>query len=103
MGSVRRKRGCEAGRPNIGMLVGEGADVIQSVGADMVCFAGDSAGLDETIQRFAETSQEEQRQTGEQGQAYARAEFDRNIVVSRLLNLREESIRRHQQENRKVQ
>jgi colanic acid biosynthesis glycosyl transferase WcaI len=63
----------------------------------MVCPAGDSAGLAETIQRFAETSLEERRQMGEQGQAYAKAEFDRNTLVSRLLNLLEESIRLHQQ------
>jgi colanic acid biosynthesis glycosyl transferase WcaI len=87
-----------AGRPIIGMLDGEGADLIQRVGAGMVCPAGDSAGLAEIIQRFAETSPEERRHMGAQGQAYAKAEFDRHTLVSRLLNLLEESIRLHQQE-----
>jgi colanic acid biosynthesis glycosyl transferase WcaI len=82
-----------AGRPIIGMLDGEGADVIKQAGAGMVCPAGDSAALAEAIQRFAETSPEERRQMGERGQAYAKAEFDRNTLVSRLLNLLEESIR----------
>jgi hypothetical protein len=34
---------------------------------------------------------------GEQGQAYAKAEFDRNTLVSRLLSLFEESISLYQQ------
>lgn len=92
-----------AGRPIIGMLDGEGADVIQRAGAGMVCPAGDSVGLAETIQRFAETPPEERRRMGEQGRAYAKAEFDRNTLVSRLLNLLEESIRLHQQKIRKAQ
>lgn len=93
-----------AGRPIIGMLDGEGADVIQRAGAGLVCPAGDSAALAETIQRFAETSPQERQQMGEQGQAYAKAEFDRNTLMSRLLNLLDESIRLHQQKNvRKAQ
>jgi colanic acid biosynthesis glycosyl transferase WcaI len=94
-----------AGRPIIGMLDGEGADVIQRAGAGLVCPAGDSVGLAETIQRFAATSPEERRRMGKQGQAYAKAEFDRNTLVSRLLNFMEESIRLHQlkKEFRKAQ
>lgn len=85
-----------AGRPIIGMLDGEGADVIERAGAGMVCSAGDSAALAETIQRFAETSLQERQRMGEQGQAYAKVEFDRNTLVSRLLIFLEESIRLHQ-------
>jgi colanic acid biosynthesis glycosyl transferase WcaI len=93
-----------AGRPIIGMLDGEGADVIQRAGAGMVCPAGDSVGLAETIERFAETRSEERRRMGEQGQAYAKAEFDRNTLVTRLLTLLEESISLHQLKKiRKVQ
>lgn len=85
-----------AGRPIIGMLDGEGADVIKRAGAGLVCPAGDSAALAQTIQRFAETPLEDRRQMGNQGQAYAKAEFDRNTLVTRLLNLLEESISLHQ-------
>lgn len=85
-----------AGRPIIGMLDGEGADVIKRAGAGLVCPAGDSAALAETIERFAETSPEDRRHMGKRGQAYATAEFDRNTLVTRLLNLLEESIRLHQ-------
>jgi colanic acid biosynthesis glycosyl transferase WcaI len=88
-----------AGRPIIGMLDGEGADVIKRAGAGMVCPAGDSAALAETIQRFAETSIDQRRYMGEKGRAYSKTEFDRNTLVSRLLNLLCESIRRHQQKN----
>ena len=86
-----------AGRPIIGMLDGEGADVIQRAGAGLVCPAGDSECLAQTIQRFAKLPQDERRHMGEQGQAYAKAEFDRNTLVSRLLSLFEESISLYQQ------
>jgi len=86
-----------AGRPIIGMLDGEGADVIQRAGAGLVCSAGDSEGLAQTIQRFAKMPTDERRRMGEQGQAYAKAEFDRNTLVSRLLSLLEESISLYQQ------
>ena len=86
-----------AGRPIIGMLDGEGADVIQRAGAGLVCPAGDSECLAQTIQRFAKLPQDERRRMGEQGQAYAKAEFDRNTLVSRLLSLFEESISLYQQ------
>lgn len=86
-----------AGRPIIGMLDGEGAEVIRRAGAGLVCPAGDSAALAENIQRFAEMSLEERSHMGRQGQAYAKAEFDRNTLVSRLLNLLYESIDLYQQ------
>lgn len=93
-----------AGRPIIGMLDGEGADVIERSGAGMVCPAGDSAGLAEIILRFLKTSQEERQHMGEKGKAYAKAEFDRRVLVSRLLIHLQDSIRIYQkEENRKVQ
>jgi len=93
-----------AGRPIIGMLDGEGADVIKRAGAGLVCPAGDSAALAQTIQQFAETSIEDRRQMGKQGKAYAKAEFDRNTLMTRLLALLEESISLHQQKKiRKAQ
>lgn len=85
-----------AGRPVIGMLDGEGADVIKRAGAGLVSPAGDSAALAQSIKQFAETSPEERRQMGKQGQAFAKAEFDRNTLVTRLLNLLEESISLYQ-------
>ena len=85
-----------AGRPVIGMLDGEGADVIKRAGAGLVSPAGDSAALAQSIKQFAETSPEERRQMGKQGQAFAKAEFDRNTLVTRLLNLLEESITLYQ-------
>ena len=85
-----------AGRPVIGMLDGEGADVIKRAGAGLVSPAGDGAALAQSIKQFAETSPEERRQMGKQGQAFAKAEFDRNTLVTRLLYLLEESISLYQ-------
>lgn len=85
-----------AGRPVIGMLDGEGADVIKRAGAGLVSPAGDGAALAQSIKQFAETSPEERRLMGEHGQAFAKAEFDRNTLVTRLLYLLEESISLYQ-------
>ncbi len=92
-----------AGRPIIGMLDGEGSDVIERAGAGMVCPAGDSVALAETIQRFMETSPVERQRMGELGQAYAKTEFDRSTLVSRSLNLLEESIHLYKQKIHKAQ
>lgn len=86
-----------AGRPILGMLDGEGADVIERAGAGMVCPAGDSEALAELIQKFAKTSTEERQRMGESGRAYAQVEFDRGRLVTKLLNLLEEAISLHQQ------
>jgi len=86
-----------AGRPILGMLDGEGADVIERAGAGMVCPAGDSEGLADLVQQFATTSSEERRLMGERGRAYAKVEFDRGTLVTRLLSLLEEAISLHQQ------
>jgi len=86
-----------AGRPIIGMLDGEGADVILRAGAGLVCPAGDSEGLAQTVQRLVNMPPNERQRMGQNGQAYAKAEFDRNTLVTRLLSLLEESISLYQQ------
>ena len=77
--------------------------MLLKTGGRRVCPAGDSSALAETVQRFAQTSPEDRRSMGEQGRAYAKAEFDRRTLVSRLLNLLEESLRLYQQQIRKAQ
>jgi colanic acid biosynthesis glycosyl transferase WcaI len=80
-----------AGRPIVGMLDGEGADVIQRAQAGMVCPAGDGAALAASVERLAALSSEERERMGANGQVFARAEFDRSTQVSRLISLLEEA------------
>lgn len=80
-----------AGRPILGMLDGEGADAIRRAEAGLVCPAGDSAALAETLCQFASLSLEERQLMGTRGRAYARAEFDRQTLMARLLQLFEEA------------
>lgn len=80
-----------AGRPIVGMLDGEGADVIRRAEAGLVCQAGDGVALAAAIERFAELPLEERQRMGERGRAYASDEFDRQTLVSRLLVLLDEA------------
>ncbi len=86
-----------AGRPIVGMLDGEGADVIERAQAGMVCPAGDGAALAATVERLAALPPHERERMGACGQAYAQAEFDRSTQVSRLLSLLEEAQQLHRQ------
>jgi glycosyltransferase involved in cell wall biosynthesis len=84
-----------AGRPIVGMLDGEGADVIKRAQAGLVCPAGDGAALAATVERLAALPSETRERMGANGQAFARAEFDRSTQVRRLLSLLEEARQLH--------
>jgi len=86
-----------AGRPIVGMLDGEGADVIERAQAGLVCPAGDGAALAATVERLAALPAETRDRMGASGQAYAQAEFDRSALVNRLLSLLEEARGLHRQ------
>lgn len=88
-----------AGRPILGMLDGEGADVICRAEAGLVCPAGDGVALAETLARFAAMPVHERQRMGARGQAYARAEFDRQTLMSRLIALLEEACSLHRQQS----
>lgn len=89
-----------AGRPILGMLDGEGADVIDRAEAGMVCPAGDGVALAETLARLAALPLHERQRMGVRGQAYARAEFDRQTLMNRLIALLEEACHLHRQQAR---
>jgi colanic acid biosynthesis glycosyl transferase WcaI len=88
-----------AGRPILGMLDGEGADVISRAEAGLVCQAGDGAALADTLARFAALPVDERQRMGARGQAYARAEFDRQALMSRLHALLEEACSLYRQQS----
>jgi glycosyltransferase involved in cell wall biosynthesis len=72
------------GLPILGMLDGEGADVINDAEAGLTCRAGDSAALAENVRRMASMSAAERQIMSANGRAYARREFDRDMLVARL-------------------
>lgn len=73
-----------SGLPVIGMLDGEGASVINEAGAGFTCPAGDWRQLAQIVSRLAGMSAGERREMGLKGVAYARREFDRDVLVAKL-------------------
>jgi colanic acid biosynthesis glycosyl transferase WcaI len=74
------------GLPVIGMLDGEGSRVIADADAGLTGAAGDSGALAENVARLAATSSEERRKMGARGAAYARREFDKDLLMDRLVD-----------------
>ncbi len=81
-----------AGVPLIGMLDGEGAQVITDANAGLVCAAGDARGLATTLLKMASMNAEELQQLGSNGRAYAQKEFSRDLLMDRLEGLLNEAV-----------
>lgn len=86
-----------AGLPVIGMLDGEGAQVITDANAGLVCDAGDSEGLASAVLKMAAMSDDERSNLGISGRAFAQQEFDRKLLINRLEGLLQEAISLHHQ------
>ncbi len=84
-----------AGVPVLGMLDGEGAQVITDANAGLVCAAGDSAGLAAAVLTLAAMSRDERVALGASGRAFAQREFGRDSLMDRLESLLQEAISLH--------
>ncbi|NYT39238.1 glycosyltransferase family 4 protein [Sphingomonas sp. R-74633] len=73
-----------SGRPLLGMLDGEGANVIRESGAGVVGPASDPVALAENVRALMRLSPEERRHQGESGRRYCAQEFNRTVLVDRL-------------------
>jgi colanic acid biosynthesis glycosyl transferase WcaI len=73
-----------AGVPVLGMLDGEGAEVIRRAKAGLACAGGDSAGLAKAVLKLSAMSVRQRMVLGENGRRYAEREFDRSVLISRL-------------------
>ncbi len=73
-----------AGRPILGMLDGEGAEVIQLSGAGRAVPAGDSAALAEAVIELKRMDAMARATMGKRGRAYAQAVYDRETLVTEL-------------------
>jgi colanic acid biosynthesis glycosyl transferase WcaI len=81
-----------SGVPVLGMLDGEGAQVISDANAGLICAAGDSAGLANAVIKMADTAPEERIIWGVNGREYAQREFGRAVLMDRLEALLQEAI-----------
>lgn len=81
-----------AGVPVLGMLDGEGAQVITDANAGLVCSAGDSAGLASAVLKLAAMSRNERDALGANGRAFAQREFGRDSLMDRLESLLQEAV-----------
>ena len=73
-----------AGLPLLGMLDGEGANVILDAGAGLVCPAGDASGLAQSVLLLAAMPKVERLRLGSNGHVYASKEFNREVLMDRL-------------------
>lgn len=81
-----------AGVPVLGMLDGEGAQVITDANAGLVCSAGDSAGLAAAVLKLAAMGRDERDALGVNGRDFAQREFGRDSLMDRLESLLQEAI-----------
>lgn len=70
--------------PLIGMLDGEGADIILKAGAGLTCPAGRGDLLAQSIKRLSETPKPLRQAMGERARQYCEREFNRGDLVSKL-------------------
>ena len=84
-----------SGIPILGMLDGEGAEVIRSAEAGLVCEAGDSRGLADAVQEMAKMSREVRTAMGASGRRFAQREFDRTMLMDRLEHMLVEAVHLH--------
>jgi glycosyltransferase involved in cell wall biosynthesis len=73
-----------AGRPLLGMLDGEGAEIITRAGAGLVCPAGDAAGLTANVERLAASPPAERAAMARCARELSDDEFDRSRLMDRL-------------------
>lgn len=85
----------QSGIPLLGMLDGEGAEVIRSAQAGMVCGAGDSAGLADAVLAMAALTPDQLEALGRKGREHAHREFDRDMLMARLEQFLEDAVRIH--------
>jgi glycosyltransferase involved in cell wall biosynthesis len=81
-----------AGIPLVGMLDGEGAQVITEANAGLVCAAGDAGGLASAVLEMAAMSVDRRHQLGVNGRAFAKKEFGRDLLMDRLEALLSEAV-----------
>lgn len=86
-----------AGVPILGMLDGEGAQVITDSNAGLICAAGNSEGLASAVLEMFAMSLEQRTQLGVNGRDFAQKEFGRGLLMDQLEVLLHEAVDLHRQ------
>lgn len=73
-----------AGKPILGMLDGEGANVIEEAEAGFVGPAGNAAALAQNVERLVEAGPAARIEMGAKGRAYCQREFERAKLIGQL-------------------
>ena len=87
-----------AGVPILGMLDGEGAQVIKDSNAGLVCAAGNSEGLVSAVLEMLSMSVDQRKLLGMNGRDYAQKEFGRGLLIDQLEVLLHEALNLHGKE-----
>ncbi len=87
-----------AGVPILGMLDGEGAQVIKDSNAGLVCAAGNSEGLVSAVLEMLSMSVDQRKLLGMNGHDYAQKEFGRGLLIDQLEVLLHEAVNLHGKE-----
>ena len=74
----------KSGKPLLGMINGEGRELIKEAGAGLVCPAGNPIELAKNIVTMARLNEEDRTKMGVNGIRYAKNEFDRLTLIERL-------------------
>ncbi len=74
-----------SGVPILAMLNGEGSEIIASSGSGLSCPAGDGVGLAKIVLEMMSMNEVDRLEMGNRGRAYSMKEFDRTILMDRLL------------------
>lgn len=82
-----------AGKPLLSMLTGEGSRIIEEAQCGLTANSGDYALLAENIEEMASYSSSRLARLSENASSYARREFDRDHLISKLENWFHEVIR----------
>ena len=86
-----------AGVPILGMLDGEGAQVITDSNAGLVCAAGNSGGLASAVLEMFAMSADQRKQLGMNGRVFVQKEFGRKSLMDQLEVLLHEAVDLHRQ------
>ena len=89
-----------AGVPILGMLDGEGAQVITDSNAGLVCAAGNSEGLASAVLEMFAMNVDQRKQLGVSGRDYAQKEFGRGLLMDQLEVFLHEAVDLHTQAKR---
>ena len=73
-----------SGKPIIGMVNGEGKNLINEAKCGLCVDAGDYVALSESIKSLCEMNSIQLKKLGENGKQYALANFDKSILLNRL-------------------